>query len=69
MSDRASFVSPPTDGREPSPAPRGSIRTGSVPPAAFAERLRDLLSTLEVATLLGAAGERVRGLGEHLRFA
>lgn len=35
----------------------------------FAVRLRDLLSTLESATLLGAAEARVRGLGEHLRFA
>lgn len=35
----------------------------------FATRLRDLLATLESAALLGAAEGRVRGLGEHLRFA
>jgi hypothetical protein len=35
----------------------------------FTARLRDLLSTLESAALLGVAEERVRGLGEHLRFA
>src|SRR4051812_27667648 len=35
----------------------------------FAVRLRDLLATLESAALLGAAEARVRGLGEHLRFA
>jgi len=35
----------------------------------FASRLRDLLATLESASLLGAAESRVRGLGEHLRFA
>ena len=35
----------------------------------FAVRLRDLLATLESAALLGAAAARVRGLGEHLRFA
>jgi GAF domain-containing protein len=41
-------------------------RPGSAP---FDLRLRDLLSTLESAALLGAAEARVRGLGEHLRFA
>lgn len=35
----------------------------------FTVRLRDLLSTLESAALLGAAEARVRGLGEQLRFA
>jgi GAF domain-containing protein len=35
----------------------------------FTARLRDLLSTLESAALLGVAESRVRGLGEHLRFA
>jgi hypothetical protein len=35
----------------------------------FAVRLRDLLATLESASLLGASEARVRGLGEHLRFA
>jgi GAF domain-containing protein len=38
-------------------------------PDPFAIRLRDLLSTLESAALLGAAESRVRGLGEQLRFA
>ncbi len=37
--------------------------------SAFAVRLRDLLSTLETAALLGAAEARVRGLGEQLQFA
>ncbi|RLB51318.1 MAG: hypothetical protein DRI90_23030 [Deltaproteobacteria bacterium] len=32
-------------------------------------RLRDLLATLEVSSLLGAADNRVRGLGEQLQFA
>jgi hypothetical protein len=35
----------------------------------FTARLRDLLSTLEVTALVGVAEERMRGLGEHLRFA
>jgi len=35
----------------------------------FTARLRDLLSTLESGALLGVAEARVRGLGEHLRFA
>jgi hypothetical protein len=39
------------------------------PPDPFTARLRDLLSTLESAALLGLAEQRVRGLGEHLRFA
>jgi GAF domain-containing protein len=38
-------------------------------PDPFLLRLRDLLSTLESAALLGAAEARVRGLGEQLRFA
>jgi hypothetical protein len=37
--------------------------------APFAARLRDLLATIESTALLGAAEVRVRGLGEHLRFA
>lgn len=37
--------------------------------AAFSVRLRDLLATLESASLIGASEARVRGLGEHLRFA
>ena len=48
---------------------RGAIATGPVPPAAFEARLRDLLSTLEASALVGAAEGRIRGLGEHLRFA
>lgn len=39
------------------------------PSTAFSTRLADLLSTLESTALLGAASSRVRGLGEHLRFA
>jgi hypothetical protein len=50
-------------------AGRGAIATGPVPPAAFEARLRDLLSTLEASALVGAAEGRIRGLGEHLRFA
>jgi hypothetical protein len=38
-------------------------------PDPFTARLRDLLATLESAALLGASAARVRGLGEHLRFA
>lgn len=37
--------------------------------SSFAVRLRDLLATLEVSSLLGAAENRVRGLGEQLQFA
>jgi hypothetical protein len=37
--------------------------------SSFSVRLRDLLCTLESTALLGAAEGRVRGLGEHLRFA
>jgi len=37
--------------------------------SSFAVRLRDLLATLEVSSLLGAADNRVRGLGEQLQFA
>jgi GAF domain-containing protein len=39
------------------------------PSSAFSTRLADLLATLESTALLGSAGARVRGLGEHLRFA
>ncbi len=48
---------------------RGATATGPVPPLAFESRLRDLLSTLEASALVGAAEGRIRGLGEHLRFA
>jgi len=37
--------------------------------AAFTVRLRDLLATLESAALIGAAENRLRGLGEQLQFA
>ena len=37
--------------------------------SSFAVRLRDLLSTLEVTSLLGSADIRMRGLGEQLQFA
>lgn len=46
--------------------PEPPARPGRDP---FTARLRDLLATLESAALLGAAEARVRGLGEHLRFA
>src|SRR5262245_2401548 len=39
------------------------------PLSAFSARLRDLLSTVEATALIGSAEARVRGLGEHLRFA
>ncbi len=39
------------------------------PFSVFASRLRDLLSTIESTALLSEAQARVRGLGEHLRFA
>ena len=42
---------------------------GRAPVDPFTTRLRDLLSTLESAALLGVSSQRVRGLGEHLRFA
>lgn len=50
-------------------ASRGAIATHGVPPAAFESRLRDLLSTLEASALVGSTEGRIRGLGEHLRFA
>lgn len=58
-----------TDPKGPPHAGRGAIATGPVPPVAFEARLRDLLSTLEASALVGAAEGRIRGLGEHLRFA
>jgi len=48
---------------------RGAIATGPVPPVAFEARLRDLLSTIEASALVGSTEGRIRGLGEHLRFA
>lgn len=44
-------------------------RTHQIPFGAFASRLKDLLSTIESTSLLVASEARVRGLGEHLRFA
>jgi GAF domain-containing protein len=49
--------------------PSASARPHQPPFGAFAARLRDLLSTVETTTLLVASEARVRGLGEHLRFA
>jgi hypothetical protein len=46
-----------------------SARPQNQPFGAFASRLRDLLSTIEATSLLVASDSRVRGLGEHLRFA
>jgi GAF domain-containing protein len=46
-----------------------SARPYNLPPGAFSARLRDLLSTIESTSLLVASEARVRGLGEHLRFA
>lgn len=46
-----------------------SARSHHIPFGAFASRLRDLLSTIEATSLLVASEARVRGLGEHLRFA
>ena len=46
-----------------------SARPYQPPPGAFSARLRDLLSTIESTSLLVASEARVRGLGEHLRFA
>lgn len=47
------------------------VHAGSNRPSlgAFSNRLRDLLSTVEATSLLAASEARVRGLGEHLRFA
>lgn len=42
---------------------------GSQAAASFALRLRDLLSTLEAAAIIGVSEQRVRGLGEQLQFA
>lgn len=51
------------------PPSRAAVAPPRASLGAFAVRLRDLLSTVESASLLGAAEARVRGLGEHLRFA
>ncbi|WP_437630233.1 hypothetical protein [Sorangium sp. So ce854] len=65
LADRAATGAPPTPGRASPPYPH-ALRS---PLAPFTARLRDLLSTVESAALLGAVEARVRGLGEHLRFA
>lgn len=49
------------------PAPAADVGRAAL--LGFSSRLRDLLSTLESAALLGMSEVRVRGLGEHLRFA
>ncbi|WP_438014110.1 hypothetical protein WMF18_24680 [Sorangium sp. So ce315] len=65
LADRAATGAPPAPGRASPPYPH-ALRS---PLAPFTARLRDLLSTVESAALLGAVEARVRGLGEHLRFA
>ncbi|AUX44890.1 hypothetical protein SOCE26_063600 [Sorangium cellulosum] len=66
LADRsAPGVVAPAPARVVSPTPH-ALRS---PLAPFTARLRDLLSTVESAALLGAVEARVRGLGEHLRFA
>ncbi len=49
------------------PAPAADVTRASL--LGFSSRLRDLLSTLESVALLGQSEVRMRGLGEHLRFA
>ncbi|WP_437661359.1 hypothetical protein [Sorangium sp. So ce1182] len=65
LADRSASGAPPVPARALSPHPH-ALRS---PLAPFTARLRDLLSTVESAALLGAVEARVRGLGEHLRFA
>ncbi|KYF72664.1 hypothetical protein BE15_01000, partial [Sorangium cellulosum] len=65
LADRSAPGVPPAPGRAVAPLPH-ALRS---PLAPFTARLRDLLSTVESAALLGAVEARVRGLGEHLRFA
>ncbi|MGK3987452.1 hypothetical protein WME99_30710 [Sorangium sp. So ce136] len=65
LADRSAPGAPPAPARAASPHPH-ALRS---PLAPFTARLRDLLSTVESAALLGAVEARVRGLGEHLRFA
>jgi len=48
-------------------APAADVARASL--LGFSSRLRDLLGTLESAALVGQSEVRVRGLGEHLRFA
>ncbi|UQA59305.1 hypothetical protein [Polyangium aurulentum] len=49
------------------PAPAADVTRAAL--LGFSSRLRDLLSTLESVALLGQSEVRLRGLGEHLRFA
>jgi hypothetical protein len=49
------------------PAPAADVARAAL--LGFSSRLRDLLSTLESVALLGQSEVRLRGLGEHLRFA
>lgn len=65
LADRSGPGAPPTPARALPPHPH-ALRS---PLAPFTARLRDLLATVESAALLGAVEARVRGLGEHLRFA
>ncbi|WP_437605466.1 hypothetical protein WMF20_30685 [Sorangium sp. So ce834] len=65
IADRSAPGAPPAPARTLPPHPH-ALRS---PLAPFTARLRDLLSTVESAALLGAVEARVRGLGEHLRFA
>ncbi|WP_433926931.1 hypothetical protein AB3662_28685 [Sorangium cellulosum] len=65
LADRSAPGVAPAPGRAVAPLPH-ALRS---PLAPFTARLRDLLSTVESAALLGAVEARVRGLGEHLRFA
>jgi GAF domain-containing protein len=57
---------PPSAPRPLAPPHPHALRS---PLAPFTARLRDLLATVEASALLGAVETRVRGLGEHLRFA
>ncbi len=65
LADRSAPGAPPAPARALPPHPH-ALRS---PLAPFTARLRDLLATVESAALLGAVEARVRGLGEHLRFA
>ncbi|WP_437274914.1 hypothetical protein WME90_27090 [Sorangium sp. So ce375] len=65
LADRSAPGVPPAPAWARPPHPH-ALRS---PLAPFTARLRDLLSTVESAALLGAVEARVRGLGEHLRFA
>jgi len=49
------------------PAPAADVGRAAL--LGFSSRLRDLLATLESTALVGQSEVRMRGLGEHLRFA